>query len=56
LALSGRVLARQSRATIYFIVWNMRFAHIPHNKINSGERRRREQAIVMESRQTLKAQ
>src|SRR6266705_7149211 len=31
----------------------MRFAHFPHNILKSGERRRREQAIVMEIRQTL---
>src|SRR5229473_1861183 len=37
----------------YYVVWKMRFAHFPHNIIKSGERRRREQAIVMEIRQTL---
>jgi hypothetical protein len=33
--------------------WKMREAHFPPKHTQSGERRRREQAIAMEIRQTL---
>src|SRR5262249_57362919 len=36
---------------IYYVVWKMREAHFPTSHKKLSERRRREQAMVMESRQ-----